>query len=66
MNDNDKTEMERANKVIELIDKAINQKATNTIDYDYWQSLLFRMTDNRSMTNAEAFAIDKIVGLNLY
>lgn len=63
---NDKTEMERANKVIELIDKAINQKAENNIDYDYWQSLLFRMTDNRSMTNAEAYAIDRIVGLNLY
>lgn len=66
MNDNDKTEMERTNKVIDLIDKAINQKANNSIDYDYWQSLLFRMTDNRLMTNAEAFAIDKIVGLNLY
>jgi len=59
-------ERERANKVIELIDKAIDAKRNNQVDYEYWESKLSRMTDNRKMTQAEAYAIDKILGLNLY
>lgn len=56
----------REQRILTLIDKAMSQKENSTIDYDYWENLLFRMTDNGEMTSVEAYAIDKILGLNLY
>jgi len=61
-----KDRIARNTRIIILIDKAIEDKQNSKIDIEYWENLLFDMIDKRELTPVEAYAIDKILGLNLF
>jgi hypothetical protein len=49
-----------------LYEKAKKQKSEGKINFDTWESDLFKFTDNGMMTAENAKKIDKLIGLNIY